>query len=180
MQAVLESKRITGIRVDRDERHLQTEIAGLEWRPEFVDAALLERAMEAVPPAVRRTAWERYRTDARDTATPRGMAGFLLRLARGELLSAASTGFVLRAMAECRTFPDRLKAGVPPGWQIAHKTGTSSTREGITVATNDVGILTAPDGTPFAIAVFVADSRAGYPARAALIARLAAAVAHAR
>jgi len=34
----------TGVRFDRDEKHLQTEILGLEWRPEFVDAATLERS----------------------------------------------------------------------------------------------------------------------------------------
>ena len=32
------------------------------------------------------------------------------------------------------------------GWILAHKTGNSSAWKGVTAATNDVGILTAPDG----------------------------------
>lgn len=175
VQAFLKAKGISGIRVDRDERHLQTEIEGLTWRPEYVDAAVLERAIKAVPAAKRREAYAKYQADPRDTATPGGMASFLLRLARGDLLSEASTQYVMKAMKECKTFPDRLKAGVAPGWQIAHKTGTSGSWEGVTAATNDSGILTAPDGTQVAIAVFVADSRASSEARAGIIAKISAA-----
>jgi len=175
VQAVLRKKGIRGIRLDRDERHLQTEIAGITWRPEYVDAGVLDRAIAAVPEADRRRAYERYQVDPRDTATPRGMAAFLFRLAQGELLSPVPTSFILKAMEECQTFPDRLKAGIGPGWTIAHKTGTSGSWQGVTAATNDVGILTAPDGARVAIAVFVADSRASSRERAAIIARISAA-----
>jgi beta-lactamase class A len=174
VNAVLNAKGIAGVRLDRDERHLQTEIVGLKWRPEYVDASVLDRAIEAVPEAKRREAYAAYRKDPRDTATPNGMAAFLLRLAQGDLLSPSSTEYVLRAMGECRTFPDRLKAGLAPGWQIAHKTGTSASWEGLTAATNDVGILTAPDGSKISIAVFVADSRSNPATRAAIIARISA------
>ena len=170
VQAFLKAKGISGIRVDRDERHLQTEIVGLTWRSEYVDAAALDRAVEAVPTARRQEAYAKYQVDPRDTSTPGGMASFLLRLAHGDLLSSASTEYVLKAMNECKTFPDRLKAGVAPGWKIAHKTGTSGSLEGVTAATNDVGILTAPDGSQVSIAVFVADSRASSADRSAIIA----------
>ncbi|HEX3745177.1 MAG TPA: class A beta-lactamase [Bryobacteraceae bacterium] len=176
IQAVLRAKAIPGLHVDRDERHLQTEIVGLTWSPEYVDAAVLDRAIKAVPRARRQMAYAKYRVDPRDTATPRGMASFLFRLGKGDLLSRASTEYVLRAMRECRTFPDRLKAGVAPAWQIAHKTGTSGSWNGVTAATNDVGILTAPDGSQIAIAVFIADSRKSDAARAAIFARISAAV----
>ena len=33
---------IAGVRVDRDERHLQTDILGLQWRPEYVDCVRFE------------------------------------------------------------------------------------------------------------------------------------------
>ncbi len=65
-------RHITGIRVDRDERHLQTEIAGLTWRPEFVDAELLDREIKLVPEAKRQAAFAAYQKDPRDTATPAG------------------------------------------------------------------------------------------------------------
>jgi beta-lactamase class A len=172
VQAVLNAKGVSGIRVDRDERHLQTEIVGLTWRPEYVNAATLDRAINAVPRARREEAYTKYRVDSRDTATPRGMAEFLFRLAKGELLSKPSTEFVLKAMNDCKTFPDRLKAGAGPGWEIAHKTGTSGSWEGLTAATNDVGILTGPDGAQISIAVFVADSRKSSAERAAVFARI--------
>lgn len=178
VQAVLGSK---DIRVDRDERHLQTEIVGLTWRPEFVDATVLECAIKAVPTQRRNEAFSKYQADPRDTATPKGLVFLLQRLAEGDLLSKSSTEYLLKAMNECKTFPDRLKAGLPPGWRIAHKTGTSGSWNGVTAATNDVGIVTAPDGSQLAIAVFVADSRASFAERAAIIAKISAiAIAHYR
>jgi beta-lactamase class A len=177
VQRTLRRMRVAGLRLDRDERHLQTEIVGLQWRAEYTDAAVLDAAILAVPDATRATAYAAYSRDARDTATPRGMASFLFRLQGGKLLTASSTAFVLRAMEECVTFPDRLKAGVPDGWKVAHKTGTSGSWQGLTAATNDVGLLTAPDGTRYAVAVFAADSRASAAERAAVIAKVAAVVA---
>jgi beta-lactamase class A len=181
VQAVLAQNRISGIRLDRDERHLQTEIVGLTWRPEYVDAAVLDRSIAAVSEERRTRAYAQYQTDERDTSTPRGMTAFLFNLVQGKLLSRSSTAFILQAMKECVTFPDRLKAGAAPGWQVAHKTGTSGSWKGVTAATNDVGILTAPDGTMLAIGVFVADSRASSTERASVIARISAAgIAHYR
>jgi beta-lactamase class A len=101
------------------------------------------------------------------------MATLLWSLAQGRLLSPTSTKRLLDIMAQTVTFPDRLKAGVSDGWALAHKTGTSSTWRGVTAATNDVGVLTAPDGTLVTVAVFIADSRAASVDRAALIARIA-------
>jgi beta-lactamase class A len=181
VQDVLSAKGTSGIRIDRDERHLQTEIVGLTWKPEYVDAAVLERAIAAVPAAKRQETYAKYQADSRDTSTPQGMVAFLRRLAQGDLLSKGSTQFLMKAMNECRTFPDRLKAGLRPGWKVAHKTGTSGSWGGVTAATNDVGVLTAPDGSSVSIAVFVADSRASSTARAALIARICTeAIAHYR
>lgn len=169
---------VTGVRVDRDERHLQTEIIGLKWRPQYVDAAVLKRASDAVPAAVRDRSFQAYLRDPRDTATPVGMASFLYQLAAGKLLSPASTRHLLSVMRQTVTFPDRLKAGVPKGWTLAHKTGTSHTHNGITGATNDVGVLTSPNGRNIGVAVFIAESRRPSKERAALIAEVARAVTH--
>ena len=76
------------MRIDRDERHLQTEIFGLEWRPAYVDAKVLDSAIEAVPKARREKAYRAYQGDVRDTATPRGMTALLHRLAQDQILSA--------------------------------------------------------------------------------------------
>jgi len=69
--------------------------------------------------------------------------------------------------------PNRLKALLPPGAVVAHKTGTSGTVGGITHATNDVGIITLPDGRHAAVAVFVSDSPATAVVRDKVIARIA-------
>ncbi len=175
VQALLRAKGFTGIRIDRDERHLQCETLGLKWRPEYVDAAVFDRAVAGVPKAKRAAAYRRYQSDPRDTATPQGMTELLWALAKGRLLSANSTEFLLQAMRDTTTFPDRLKAGLAPGWSIGHKTGTSATWEGVTAATNDVGILFGPQGERVAVTVFVGDSPAPAADRAAVMARIAAA-----
>jgi beta-lactamase class A len=175
VQAVLSKKSLDGVRIDRDERQLQTEIVGLRWQPEYVDADVLHRAIGAVPASRRAAANRAYRTDPRDTATPRGMVALLQSLAEGKLLSASSTSHLLNMLKETVTFPDRLKAGVSRGWTIAHKTGTGGFWNGITAATNDVGVLIAPDHSAISIAVFIADSPAPAEQRSALMAKIAAA-----
>jgi beta-lactamase class A len=175
VQAVLERKSLRGVRIDRDERHLQTEIVGLQWRPEYVDDGVLHRAIEAVPKSVRAAAHRRYQSDPRDTATPCGMAALLQSLAEGKLLSPRSTAYILNVMKETATFPDRLKAGVSSGWTLAHKTGTGGFWNGVTAATNDVGVLTSPDHRAISVVVFIADSRAQPDKRAAFMAKVAAA-----
>ena len=72
VQAFLERRGVTGVRVDRDEKHLQTEIVGLTWRPEFVDEAVLRRAIAGVPESRREQAYRSYQQDPRDSATPSG------------------------------------------------------------------------------------------------------------
>ena len=67
----------------------------------------------------------------------------------------------------------RLRAGLPPGTPLAHKSGSSGTHGGLTAATNDIGIITLPDGRRLAIAVFVTDSRADDDTRETVIARIA-------
>jgi beta-lactamase class A len=171
--ALLRRRGFEGLRLDRDERHLQTEIMGLRWRPAFVDADVLDRTIAAVPESRRNGAWRRYLNDPRDTATPAAMASFLQALAEGRLLSPQGTAHLLAIMNQTVTFPDRLKAGLTSGWTLGHKTGTSNTWQGITAATNDVGVLRSPDGRFIGIAVFIASSPETAERRASLMADLA-------
>jgi beta-lactamase class A len=59
---------------------------------------------------------------------------------------------------------------------VAHKTGTAGSHKAITAATNDIGIITLPNGTHLAIAVFVSDSAADEATREGVIAKIAKAV----
>ena len=76
-------------------------------------------------------------------------------------------------MTESNNPPNRIKGLLPTDAFVAHKTGTGGTRDGITSATNDVGIVTLPNNNHRAIAVFVGDSSADEKTRAAVIARIA-------
>jgi beta-lactamase class A len=109
----------------------------------------------------------------RNWATPNAMTGLLSTFQKGAGLSPESRQLLMQWMTETSTGPKRLKGRLPEGTVVAHKTGTSGTREGLTRATNDVGLITLPDGRHLAMAVFVSDSRASEAAREGVIANLA-------
>jgi beta-lactamase class A len=169
--AWLRGKGMVDIRVDRYERQLQVELAGMPpFQPAWKDAGAWQAARDLVPAAAREAATVRYLADPRDTATLPASLDYLTRLARGELLSGASTRLLLRLMTDSATGSHRLKAGLPPGATIAHKTGTAATDLGLTPATNDIGVVTLASGRRFAIAAYLAGSTATEAAREALIA----------
>jgi beta-lactamase class A len=78
-----------------------------------------------------------------------------------KLLSKSSHDFVWKTMRETSTGVNRLKAQLPAGTIIAHKTGSSGTNKqtGITAAVNDIGVIFLPNGKHFYISVFVTDSK---------------------
>jgi beta-lactamase class A len=79
-------------------------------------------------------------------------------------------------MANSTPGAKRLKGLLPAGTRVAHKTGTDGTVNGMTRATNDIGIITLPGGRHLAIAVFIKDSTADETTREGTIARIAKAV----
>jgi beta-lactamase class A len=85
----------------------------------------------------------------------------LLRaLDAGRAISPAARDLLLKDLADSVPGANRIKGQLPPGTPVAHKTGTDATRNGLTRATNDIGIVTLPDGRRLAMAVFVKDSTA--------------------
>lgn len=165
------------IRFGPGERLLQSRIAGIEWQQRYSAGNSFQVARENVPLEVRRAALQRYLADPEDGASPDAIANALARLARGELLSATSTRYILDTMARTRSGPQRLKAGVPAGWQVAHKTGTGQVLGALATGYNDIAILTAPDGTRYAVAVMMADTTASIPQRMQLMQGVSRAVA---
>ena len=91
-------------------------------------------------------------------------------------LSREHTELLREWMTDLGKSPSRLKRDLPPGTLVLHKPGTSGIRDGLTAATNDIGLITLPGGRRLAIAVFVTDSRADDTTRDAVIARIARAV----
>jgi beta-lactamase class A len=167
----LSGKGVGEINVSRYERQLQPELNGMApFRPAWIDQRAWLDARDAVTPQVREAATARYLADPRDTATLLSTLDFLSRLAQGQLLSARSTRLLLRLMTDSETGQRRLKAGLPEGSSLAHKTGSAATDLGLTPATNDIGIVTLPSGRRFALAAYLAGSTATEAARDGLIA----------
>ena len=174
--AILGRMNLRDVRVDRLEQQLQPDTVGLtNFRPELVDEEKYEEAVGQIPDAVKKAAVERYLTDPRDTATPEGMIDLLVKLQSRQLLSEDSTALLLKIMTDSPTGQQRLKAGLPPGWSIAHKTGTGAEVVGIGVATNDVGLISSPTGRHVAIAVFIPGSKAPLEQRESVMSAVASA-----
>jgi beta-lactamase class A len=108
-----------------------------------------------------------------DWIEPAAAVQLLELLVNNPPISPAANAFLLKTMTDSVTGAGRLRAGLPPGTVLAHKTGSSGTHGGITAATNDIGLVTLPDGRKLAIAVFVTDSRADENTRESVIARIA-------
>jgi beta-lactamase class A len=174
LTAELAGAGIRGIRVDRYERELQPEVTGIgKYRPSLATEEGFVAALNAVPRARRVAATERYLRDPRDTATPRGMMDYLGRLQAGEFLRPATQAVLMRIAIETRTGQNRLKAGLPRGTVLAHKTGTGRTIEGRASATNDVGVATLPGGRKLVLVAFVAGAAASEAQRERAIADFA-------
>jgi beta-lactamase class A len=151
-------KQLGTIHFGPGEKLLQAGTAGLQWRPEYSMGNAFAAARAKLSPDVRRAAYEAYVKDPPDGAAPASIADALSRLKRGELLSASSTDWLLATMAGAKTGRARVHGAVPPGWGYAHKTGTGQDLGSRTAGFNDVGILTAPDGRSYAIAVMIGDT----------------------
>jgi beta-lactamase class A len=108
----------------------------------------------------------------RNWATPESALALLRALYEGRGLSPDSRNLLLEFMTKSPTGPKRIKGMLPEGADVAHKTGSSGTLNGLTKATNDVGLVTLPDGRHLAIAVFVSDTKADETTRDAVIAKI--------
>jgi len=169
VRAMLERNRLEGVRFGPGERLLQSGIAGLQWQPAFSQGNAFYEARNSVPIDRRREAFERYIDDPVDGATPNGITAGLARLQRGELLSPESTERLLAIMAQTHTGPQRLRGGLAPGWTISHKTGTGQVLGSVQAGYNDIGILHAPDGRHYALAVMIGRTATPLPTRMALM-----------
>jgi len=149
-------------------------LLGLVGGPEAVTAYLRRLGIDGLTVAVTENDMGRDpEAQYRNWATPVGAAAVLRALDEGRGLSAESRSHLLRLLTETPTGPNRIRGRLPAGTPVAHKTGSSRTVAGITAATNDIGLVTLPDGRRFAVAVFVSGSPAGDAIREAVIADVA-------
>lgn len=177
VQVAIVGKNLDGIRFGPGERTMQTAAAGLTWRPEYSFERTFWEDREALPREKRKAALDAYLADPPDGATANGVVEALSRLYRGDLLSPESTALLLERMGGSHTGSSRLRAGLPPGWRLAHKTGTGQVMGRLATGFNDVGLLIAPDGRVYAVAVMIGATRQPIEARQAFIASVASIVA---
>jgi len=145
--------------------------------PEAIQAYLTElKITDMVVLNTEKEIGQDWRTQYRNWASPEAAVALLRALHERRELSESSQALLLKLMTESTPGPKRLKGLLPAGTVVAHKTGTSGTENGITAATNDIGLVTLPNGRHIAIAVFVSDSPADEATREGVIAKLAKAV----
>ena len=98
----------------------------------------------------------------KDTITPAQSLTNMLRLfiSPNTPLSPESKAMLMGWMFNAPTGLGRIKAGVPAGWRVAHKTGTGGYGP-----TNDIGVLYPPTGGPVTLAVYYHGVRASSDAQ---------------
>lgn len=176
VRQTLADKRLFGIRFGPGERQMQSEIAGFSWDQSYGPGNRWFDARAMVSNDKRRGALNAYVADPVDGATPDAMVRALAMLARGEVLSIPSTRYLIDTMGRTTSGPNRLKGGLPAGWTIGHKTGTGQQLGGTQTGYNDVGIITAPDGTRYAVAVLLAETTAPNVDRMAVMSNVTRAI----
>lgn len=177
VRGFLARRLVRDIRFGPGERLLQATTAGLEWRQDYSVGRNFYAARNALPKAVRERALDNYLASPPDGAAPASIVEALAKLKAGDMLSASSTRLLLSIMEEAKTGPQRIKGGVPKDWRYLHKTGTGQDLAPRSTGYNDVGIMTAPDGTSYAVAVMIGSTTVTIPERWALMQAVAKAVA---
>lgn len=96
--------------------------------------------------------------DPRDTTTPRAMVDSMLRIFTQDVLSLPSRAMLIDWLTQARTGLDRVRAGIPRGWQVGDKTGT-----GENGAVNDLVVAYPPGRRPIFVAVYMSESKLALP-----------------
>ena len=88
--------------------------------------------------------------DTRNTASPAAMETGLARLALGDILAVPQRVQLQRWLKGNITGDQSIRAGIPDGWVVGDKTG-SSDKSGLS---NDIAVIWPPDGEPWILAIF--------------------------
>lgn len=169
VRTMIAAKQLGAIRFYDGERALQSRIAGLIWSPSYSVGNAFYQARSALPKPLRDAAFNRYVEDPYDGAAPAAIVNALSRLKRGELLSPEGTRRLLWVMGNTKTGANRLKGGLKPGWSLSHKTGTGQVLGPVQAGYNDIGVVTAPNGRSYAVAVMIKKTSVPLPTRMTLM-----------
>ncbi|MEN4760916.1 CGA/CIA family class A beta-lactamase [Chryseobacterium sp. C39-AII1] len=99
-----------------------------------------------------------WKNQYKNYSTTNSAVALLKKFYDGKILSKKSTDYLYNIMLNTSTGTNKLKEQLPKGI-TAHKTGSSGKYDNdLTVAENDMGIVTLPNGKHYAIAVFISNS----------------------
>lgn len=91
-----------------------------------------------------------------NTTTPNYTAALLKNFFENKIVSKQATHFLYKTMVETSVGLKRIKGQLPTNIEVAHRTGSSSTnKQGVTGAINDIGIVQLPNGKHVVVVVFV-------------------------
>ncbi len=91
-----------------------------------------------------------------NTTTPLATTELLEKFYKGKVIKKKSTKYLYQIMVECSRGLTWMKAGLPEGTELAHRTGISGTNENnLRVAMNDVGIVKLPNGKHLIISIYL-------------------------
>lgn len=91
-----------------------------------------------------------------NTTTPIATTELLEKFYKGKVLKKATTKYLYQIMVECSRGITWMKAGLPVGTELAHRTGISGTNdENLRVSMNDIGIVKLPNGNHFILSIYL-------------------------
>ncbi len=129
--------------------------------PRVVDNYIKSIGMTDV--SIRTTEEEMHKTDSAQFSnwtTPWSAVQLLEKFYQKKILSPASHAFMWKVLTEANTGSGKIKGLLPTGTLVAHKSGLSgANKEGVTAATNDIGIVTLPNGKHFIISIFYGNTK---------------------
>ncbi|MFC4476032.1 class A beta-lactamase, subclass A2 [Flavobacterium chungangensis] len=93
-----------------------------------------------------------------NTTTPIATTELLEKFFKGEVLKEETTKYLYQIMVETSRGLTWMKAGLPEGTKLAHRTGISGTNDvNLRVAMNDIGIVKLPNGKHLIVSVYLKD-----------------------
>lgn len=110
--------------------------------------------------------------DPRDTTTPAAMRENLEKTVLGTVLSETSRKQLADWLIGNKVGDKRLRAGLPKGWKVGDKTGTSDSG-----MANDVAVIWPPDRKPIVLSVYLYDPKGTPDSRNAIHREVASLVA---
>lgn len=92
---------------------------------------------------------ENAQGDVRDTTNPTAMSNSIVHILQGDIINGKDKNMLWQWMQDNKTGDHRIRAGLPPHWQVGDKTGTCHN------SWNDIAVFYNDKGTGYVMSIFV-------------------------